>query len=207
MRAATFKAIDGSYKIKDIVVSGVFDGVGDEYGQKVNADGSWGDTYYYMLAEGGMVDVDGWYKNDPMGELVSDEDVLGVGESLFFSSGSAIELTYAGQVIDGQPSVSTPAGYSMLGNPSPLSAKISQLEVVGVFDGVGDEYGQKVNADGSWGDTYYYMLADGGMVEVDGWYKNDPMGDLVTDDDVLNAGDALFFSSGADLVIKFPSAL
>ena len=47
MRTATFKAISGDYKISDIGVEGAA-GVGGEFGQLVNEDGSWGNVYYYL---------------------------------------------------------------------------------------------------------------------------------------------------------------
>lgn len=207
MRTATFKAITGDYKISDIKVAGVFDGIGDEYGQKVNADGTWGDTYYYLLAEGGMAEADGWYKDPTGGEPVTDEDMLTVGQAFIFSSSADLTFTYAGEVISGTADVSVPAGTAMVGNPTPVAAKFSEIQVAGTFDGIGDEYGQKVNDDGTWGDTYYYLLADGGMAEEDGWYKDPTGGEPVTDDDVLEPADAMIFSSSADLVLSFPAVL
>ena len=207
MRAATFKAISGNYKISDIKVAGDGIGYGDEYGQVVNEDGTWGDTYYYLVEDSGA-EADGWYKNDPTGsEPVTDEDVINIGQAFFFSSSADITLTYAGQVISGSPVVAVPAGYSMVGNPTPVTAKISSLTVDGDGIGYGDEYGQVVNPDGSWGDTYYYLVEDSGA-EANGWYKNDPTGsEPVTDEDVIGAGDSLFFSASAELTITFPSVL
>ena len=45
MRTATFKAISGDYKISDIKVEGAV-GAGNEYGQLINSDGTWGNTYF-----------------------------------------------------------------------------------------------------------------------------------------------------------------
>ena len=207
MRTATFKAMSGDYKIADIKVSGVFDGIGDEYGQKINADGTWGDTYYYLLADGGMAEEDGWYKDPTGGERVTDDDVLEVGQAVIFSSSADLVFTYAGQVIANKATVNIPAGSSIVGNPTPIAAKIKLIEVEGTFDGIGDEYGQKINADGTWGDTYYYLLADGGMAEEDGWYKDPTGGERVADDDVIEPGDAMIFSSSAGLVLNFPTVL
>ncbi len=159
MRVATFKAITGTYKISDIVVTGALGGGADTV-QKVNADGSWSDLYYYMTLEGSGWLEDGWYKSDSA-TSVDDTDVIGEGEALFVTAASEITFTYAGQVIAGQPVVQIPAGNSMVGNPTPIQIKISDIEVTGALGGGADTV-QKVNADGSWGDLL--LLHDTGGV-------------------------------------------
>ena len=205
MRAATFQAIDGEYKISDIKVAGDDIGYGNEYGQVVEADGSWGATYYYLSVNVGAPE-DGWYKDMFGAEPVTDEDTLSVGQAFFFNASMDVTLTYSGQVITGRPSVALPAGSSMLGNPTPITAKFSEITVTGEDVGYGNEYGQKVLPSGDWGDTYYYLSVNVGAPE-DGWYKDMFGTDPVTDSDVIEAGESLFFNSSANIVVTFPSAL
>lgn len=203
MRTPTFKAISGNFKISDIKVTGAV-GAGVDTVQKIGADGSWGDLYYYMTLEGSGWLEDGWYKEDQV-TPVDDTDVVGVGEALFVSAGSAITFTYAGEVISGKPAVGASVGYSMIGNPTPVQIQISSIEVSGAV-GAGVDTVQKVNADGSWGDLYYYMTLEGSGWLEDGWYKEDQV-TPVDEDDVLNVGEGLFVSAGSDMELTFPAVL
>jgi len=207
MRGSTFKAISGSYKISDIAVLGEdIGGAGNDYAQKINADGSWGDVYYYLTDDGAGVE-DGWYKDVFGDEAVTDADVIAVGESLFVTAASTLTFKFAGEVIAGKPEFVIETGFSMFGNPTPVtSTKISDIEVSGDIGGAGNDYIQKINADGSWGDIYYYLTDDGAGVE-DGWYK-DVFGDeAVTDADVLGEGESVFATAAGDLTLKFPAVL
>ena len=203
MRLPTFKAISGDFKISDIKVAGAF-GAGGDSVQKVNADGSWGDMYYYLTMDGTGWLEDGWYKAD-QSTPVDDSDVIGVGEALFVSAGSDMTFTYSGEVLSGKPVVTVGIGYSMVGNPTPIQVKLSEIKVAGAFGAGGDSV-QKVNADGSWGDMYYYLTMDGTGWLEDGWYKAD-QSTPVDDSDVLDVGDGVFISSGSDLTLTFPAAL
>ena len=202
MRVPTFKAITESFKISDIKVSGAF-GAGGDTVQKIEADGSWGSLYYYMTMDGSGWLKDGWYKEDQM-TPVDDTDVVGVGEALFVSAGSAMTFTYSGVVISGKPVVQVPTGYSMVGNPTPIQIKISDIEVSGAF-GAGGDTVQKIEADGSWGSLYYYMTMEGSGWLKDGWYKEDQM-TPVDDTDMLAIGDGLFVSASNNLTLTFPAA-
>ena len=202
MKAATFKAISGDYKISDIKVDGA-GGVGGEYGQLVNSDGTWGNVYYYLTEEEAFVPT-GWYKDVGGAEAVTDEDVLTVGQSFFFASDSDITFTYAGQVIS-QPTFDIVAGYSIIGNPSPVPVKISEIAVTGA-GGVGGEYGQLVNTDGTWGNVYYYLTEEEAFVPT-GWYKDVGGGEAVTDEDVLEPSDSMFFAADSDITFTFPAVL
>ena len=203
MRLPTFKAITGNFKISDIKVTGAF-GAGGDTVQKIEADGSWGALYYYMTLDGSGWLEDGWYKEDQM-TPVDDTDIIGVGEALFVSAGSDMTFTYAGEVMAGKPVVQIPTGYSMVGNPTPIQIKISDIEVTGAF-GAGGDTVQKIEANGSWGALYYYMTLDGSGWLEDGWYKEDQM-TPVDDADVLIVGDGLFVSASNNLTLTFPAAL
>lgn len=203
MRTATFKAINGSYKISQIGVTGAL-GIGTDTAQKVNEDGSWGDLYVYNTLEGTFWLDDGWYKADGV-TPVTDDDILNVGEGLFVSAGADFTLTFSGEVIKGQPTVVAPAGMSMIGSPLPADVKIGSIEVTGAL-GIGTDTAQKVNADGSWGDLYVYNTLEGTFWLDDGWYQADGV-TPVTDEDVLAAGESLFISSGAGMTLKFPAVI
>ncbi len=202
MRTATFKAISGNYKLSDIKVEGAA-GAGNEYGQLINADGTWGTTYYYLTEEE-VFAPDGWYKDMGGEEPVTDEDVLTVGQAFIFTSDSDITFTYAGQVI-AQPTYTVPAGSSIVGNPSPVAVKFSEITVEGAA-GAGNEYGQFINDDGTWGTTYYYLTEEE-VFAPDGWYKDMGGEEPVTDTDVLAPSDSMIFTSDSDLTFTFPAVL
>ena len=205
MRTSTFKAISGNYKISDIVVKGA-EGGGSDVVQKLNADGSWGDAYYYLTMDGTGYVEDGWYKDNFGGEPVTDADVITIGESFIVTSVNDISFTFSGQVVSGSAAVPVPAGSSILGNPTPVDAKIGSITVTGA-EGGGSDVAQKLNADGSWGDAYYYLTMDGTGYVEDGWYKDNFGGEPVTDADVLAAGESMIFTAVQDMTLGFPSVL
>ncbi len=203
MRTSTFKAINGSYKISDIVVTGAV-GAGSDFIQKINADGTWGDLYYYYTMAGSGWLEDGWYLSDGA-TPVSDTDIINVGEAFMVTSAGDISFTFAGAVMNTNPVIDVPAGFSMVGNPTPITVKISQIAVEGA-DGAGSDFIQKINADGTWGDLYYYYtMAGSGWLE-DGWYLSDGA-TPVSDDDVLAAGESVIVTSSSGLTATFPKAL
>ena len=203
MRTATFKALTGDYKISDIIVKGAIGGGGDT-AQKINADGTWGDLYYYFTYDGTYWLDDGWYK-DEAGTPITDDDVIGVGEAFIVTAASDFTLTFAGEVVVGKPTVGVPAGSSIIGNPTPVSCKIGNIEVTGAIGGGGDT-AQKINADGTWGDLYYYFTYEGTYWLDDGWYK-DEAGTPVTDEDILEPSESMIFTSAAGMELKFPSVI
>ena len=93
MRTATFKALSGNYKISDIQVKGAAGG-GMDYAQKINADGSWGDMYYYLTMDGTGYVEDGWYKDEFGDVAVSASDTLAAGESMIFTASASMTLTF-----------------------------------------------------------------------------------------------------------------
>jgi len=127
-----------------------------------------------------------------------------VGQAFIFTSDSDITFTYAGQVI-AQPTYDVPAGSSMIGNPSPIEVKISDITVEGAA-GAGGEYGYLINADGTWGNSYYYLTEDESFVP-NGWYKDMGGGEPVTDEDVLAPANSMIFTSDSDMTFTFPAVL
>lgn len=202
MRTATFKAISGDFKISDIGVEGAA-GAGMEYGSMINADGTWGKTYYYLTEDEAFVPT-GWYTDMFGGEPVADEDVLTIGQAFIFTSDSDITFTYKGEVVPA-PVVNVPAGSSIVGNPSPIDIKMSEIEVEGAA-GAGMEYGSMINADGTWGKTYYYLTEDEAFVPT-GWYTDMFGGESVADEDVLTPADAMIFTSDSDITFTLPTVL
>ena len=206
MRTATFKAMSGDYKISDIIVSGNIVGGGNDTAVKINSDGSWGQIYYYLTEAGTGWVPDGWYKDDFGGEAVTEEDVLKIGEAFMVSSVSDFSLTFAGQVAKGTVDVIVPAGSSIIGNPTPVNVKISTIIVEGAVAG-GNDTAVKINADGSWGQIYYYLTVAGTGWVPDGWYKDDYGGEAVSDSDTLEPGESMIFSAINEYTIKFPASL
>ncbi len=203
MRVPTFKAINGNYKVSDIKVTGA-EGAGNDSVQKINADGTWGAKYCYLTMDGTGWLEDGWYKDDQV-TPVDDEDVIGIGEAFLASADSDMTFTYAGEVLSGKPIVGVGAGYSMVGNPTPVQIRISDIKVTGA-EGAGNDSVQKINADGTWGAKYCYLTMDGTGWLEDGWYKEDQE-TPVDDEDILAVGGGLLISVVGDLTLTFPAAL
>ena len=123
-------------------------------------------------------------------------------------NGAAVTFALESANVVGYQEVATPAGYSMrVPTFKALTGnfKISDIKVSGAL-GAGNDSVQKVNADGSWGDMYYYLTMDGTGWLEDGWYKAD-QATPVDDSDILTTGDGLFISAGSDLTLTFPAAL
>ena len=203
MATPTFKVIQGGgYKLGDISVAGA-QGYGDFYGQMINADGSWGATYYY-LTEDMTGAPDGWYA-DSWGETSADAVEVPYGSGLFITStDGTVELTVSGLVPAGKQTITIPVGFSQVGNSLPVGISLSSIEVSGA-QGYGDFYCQAINSDGSWGDTYYYLTED--MTGApNGWYV-DSWGETAADVTV-QSGEAFFFTStDGDCTITLPAVL
>ena len=207
MRAATFEAINGDYKISEIKVSDDIQGGGSDYVQKINADGTWGDVYFYLTMNGTGYVEDGWYKDDFGGTPVTDKDVLRKGEAVIVTSASQFAFTFSGQIPASTSTIAIPTGFSMVGNPTPAAVKIGSIVVSEAVHGGGSDYAQKINADGTWGDVYFYLTMNGTGYVEDGWYKDDFGGTPVTDEDVLEAGESMIFTSAGDFSVTFPACL
>ena len=136
---------------------------------------------------------------------VDDEDVIGIGEGIMITAASDFTVTFAGEVVAGAPTVVAPAGFSMIGCPTPSSVKIADILVKNAL-GMGTDSAQKVNADGSWGSMYYYNTLEGSGWLADGWYKEDGM-TPVDDDDVLAAGESLMISAAQEMKLTFPAVI
>ncbi len=206
MRTATFKAISGNHKILDLKVSANILGGGNDYIQKVNADGTWGQEYFYLTMSGTGYVPDGWYKDNYGGEVVTDADVLNDGEALFVTAAGDFSIVCAGKVLAEPTDINVPAGFGMVGNPLPKDVKISEIVVSEDVLGGGNDYAQKVNADGSWGEQYFYLTMSGTGYVPDGWYKDNYGGEAVTEADKLAAGESLFFTTAGEFKLYFPAA-
>ena len=93
MKTSTFKPMAGEYKISEIKITGAAGG-GMDYATKINPDGSWGQTYFYLTVDGTGYVEDGWYKDDFGGEAVNDDDALAPGESFQFTATANISLQF-----------------------------------------------------------------------------------------------------------------
>lgn len=203
MRTSTFRALNGNYKIADIKVAGALGG-GSDTAQLMNADGSWGTMYYYLTEDEMGVET-GWYKDGFGDEAVTDEDVITVGQAFIITFEAASTFTVSGEVKTGTTTVDAPTGYSIIGNPTPVAAKLSDIAVTGALGG-GSDTAQKMNANGSWGTMYYYLTEDEMGVET-GWYKDGFGDEAVTDEDTLEPGESMIFYVEAATTLTFPAVL
>ena len=204
MQTPSFEAIgDTAYAIDNFAVNGVGDGAAEI--QVMNAAGSWIGDYFWFneFDDGTTVYPAGWF--DATGTTPADI-ALNPGDGVFFFTGQeGASIQSAGEVASTAITNSVVAGYSMIGNASPVAINADDMQVLGVGDGAAEI--QVMDATGSWIGDYFWFneFDDGTTVYPAGWF--DATGTTPADL-TLQPGESVFFytgTSGAKVVI--PSAM
>ena len=127
-----------------------------------------GDQYYWVSAEMGAPNGDGWY--DVNFALVDKQYVIGTGLYLNCATPGAT-LMFAGQVYAGKQVNELPfVGYNMIGNSTPVACNIQDIKLV---DAMGDMSESIVVYDKDAifaGEQYYWITEAMGAPNGDGWY-------------------------------------
>ena len=213
--APTFKDVTAgtaTYDLQKIklVGSNVGDGLSD-YIEVWDDAGAMTDTQYFYVTEAQGADHDGWV-TEMMGDTYV-ENVslpLGTGFYLYISSGDDVEVQYAGEVVKGNlTSEELPYGYNIVGNATPATVNLQQIQLLGanVGDGLSD-YIEVWDDTGSMTDTQYFYVTEAQGYDHDGWVT-EMMGDTYATGVTYAPGQAffLYISSGDDVQVKLPAVL
>ena len=199
----TFSPVGGGeYNLDNFVVIGVEDMAAAI--QIMDTDGKWIGTYNwyneYTDPDTGDYYPAGWLdeENNPAGTIKAGYGVY------YYSATVGARVQSAGEV-SGEVTIDVPAGYSMIGNATPVAINADSMSVSGVED-LGATF-QTMNSAGKWIGTFNwyneYTDPDTGDYYPAGWLDadNNPAG-------MLNPGDAVYFYTGVSGVkITLPSAL
>ena len=203
MVTPTFVNVGGSeYNIDDFQVIGVDDTKANI--QVMNAEGQWTGMYYWYNAytDGDTTLPAGWFDFDG---LVPADVSLKPGDAVFFNTSvEGVKMQSSGQVA-GIITNEVSAGYSMIGNASPVSIDVDSMKVIGVEDTKANI--QVMNAAGQWTGMYYWYneFVDGDTIYPAGWFDFDG---LVPAGVTLQPGDSIFFNTSTEGVkVTIPSAL
>ena len=186
----------GNYAIDNLLLEGVDDTMASV--QVVNEDGTWGAQGIWFNAYGDL--PAGWFTD--MTGLEPAEISLKPGQAVFFyTSATGAKAQSAGQV-SGVITNSVAAGYSMIGNATPVDVAIDDITLLNVEDTMASV--QVVNPDGSWGTQGIWFNAYGDLPA--GWFTD--MTGLEPAEITLTPGQSVFFyTSAANGKVLIPSAL
>jgi len=198
MATSTFVPVgsDGtSLRLGDIVPNASFDYFAGDNIQFFNASGSGSVSVTVSYMDGY-----GWFDfNDPSTML--DDMTIPAGTGMFvYTAGANVEFLVAGEVKLDSFSLLPSAGYTVIGNSSPIAITLSDIVPNSLFDYFAGDNIQFFNASGSGSVSVTASYMDGY-----GWFDfNDPS--TMLDDAVLNPGDSFFaYVSNAGVSFTFPA--
>ena len=211
----TFKDVaagTATYDLQNIKLVGanVGDGVSD-YIEIWDDAGAMTDTAYFYVTEAAGADHDGWVDGMMGTEYVEDVTLdLGKGFYLYIGSGDDVQVQYNGEVQKGNlTSPELPYGYNIVGNATPVTVNLQQIQLLGanVGDGVSD-YIEVWDDTGSMTDTAYFYVTEAQGADHDGWVDGMMGTDYPTNVEYA-PGQAFFLyvGSGDDLQVKLPAVL
>ena len=160
------------------------------------------EEYFFMSKEDSGLDADGWFYDDF--ETSADAVEVTEGKSILFSSQGTESITFAGQVASTAKSVvSEEAGFTMIGNNTPVDITLSDLVCSGInsYDSI-----QFMDENLSTSAEYFFMSKEDSGLAADGWFYDDF--ETIANDVVIPAGSGILFNATAGAVtITVPSAL
>ncbi len=161
----------------------------------INADSSTGDTYVYLTADGAPTGKAGWYDaND--GETYI-EHTFDPGEGFFFNSDvEDVGLQSSGLVNLDTVQVAASVGFCAIANPRAMDLNVQDIVMTGKNVADWCHYISLMNADGSSGDTYVYLTADGAPTGKAGWYDANDGETFI--EHTFEPGEGFFFVSDVD---------
>ena len=199
MLTPTFESIGSdTINIDEFTVENATDGLTTI--QVMNSDGRWTGMYYWYnaLPEEGL--AAGWF--DATGATPAGI-TLNRGDAVFFYTEEiGVTAGNAGQV-SSTAITNNISGYKMVGNCSPVSISIDQIEVLNATDGLTTV--QVMNSEGRWTGMYYWYnaLPEEGLAA--GWF--DATG-AISAGITLQPGDSIFFyTEENNIKAVVPSAL
>jgi len=197
MTTSTFVPVGSAgtdLRLGDIVPNGSFDYFAGDNVQffAINGDGTVSSTVSYMANYG-------WFDfNNP--SVMVDDMTIPAGTGMFvYTSGTGVEFLVSGEVKVDSFALLPSAGYTVVGNSTPVAITLSDIVPNAQFDYFSGDNIQFFNPDGSGtvSITASYMTGYG-------WFDfNNPS--VMLDDTVLNPGDSCFaYVSNAGVSFTFP---
>ena len=163
MITPTFLGIGTDYNIQDIKLSGA-SGFGAETIQFIDADGNTLESYTYL--DETIMGVTGWYDNSSA--TLAARQIDPAESFLVSNNAGSYTIQVAGQVdYDGIPALDGLAGFTSVGNMTPLAKGIQKFVLTGAT-GMGGESLQFIDEKGNSLESYTWF--DGMFMGVTGWY-------------------------------------
>ena len=200
MSGACFSAVNPEgYSVQYIKPVG--ENVADwcHYISLMNTDGSSGDTYVYLTADGAPDGkTAGWYDSNDGETFV--KHLFDAAEAFIFNSDvDGVGLQTSGLVNLEVIKVSVASGNTAIANPRAMDLNVQDIVMTG--ENVADwcHYISLMNADGSSGDTYVYLTADGAPDgKTAGWYDSNDGETFIKN--TFAPGEGFIFNSDVDNV-------
>lgn len=159
------------------------------------------DAYYYATADESGLEADGWLNAD-MDALA--DVVLAPGQSAIIATAAEITIQNAGEVSAAATVVSSVAGFTSLGNNSPVAINIQDVKLGEGATSWNDNI-QFLDTDAVAQDAYYYATADESGFEADGWLNADM--DALADVTIQPGEGFIVATANAGVSITLPAAL
>jgi len=198
MATSTFVPVgsDGTtLRLGDIVPNANFDYFAGDNVQFFNPTGSGSvtNTASYM-------DGYGWFEFETPANMLDDMEIP-AGTGIFvYTAGTDVDFLVAGEVALGQLILGVPAGYTVVGNSSPVAITLGDIVPNANFDYFAGDNVQFFNPTGSGSVTTTASYMDGY-----GWFEFETPANMLTDV-VLNSGDAFFvYTASSSVEFTFPA--
>ena len=185
MMTPTFVGIGTDYSIQDIKLNGAM-GMGGETIQFVDADGN--TLEYYTYFDEMIMGVTGWYD----GSMQLAARLIDPAESFLVSNDAGSYTIQVKGKVDyaGVPALDGLAGFTSVGNMTPVSKDIQKFALTGAT-GMGGETLQFVDEGGN--SLEYYTWFDAMIMGVTGWYD----GSMLLSDREILAGEGFMIGNDA----------
>jgi len=187
----------GDYDLANFKLGPDAAGDGTEVIQVLDTEGLVPATYVWLNENMGM--DPGWYDNDTWAPVTAK---IPAGNGFLMSANAAMAITTSGEVAGQDTVVTFPAGYSVLGNCSPVDLDIQKMTLPATAAGDGTEVIQVLDTEGLVPATYVWLNEN--MGQDPGWYDNDTWAPITA---TVKAGEAFLFSANADTTLTIPSAI
>ncbi len=166
----TFKPVNGgAIHIQDIKIAGATDWADNI--QVLDEGGAGVAMYVYATAEQSGYEADGWLTEDASGLA---DVTFAPGQSILIDTAGTTTLTFAGQVSTEDTVVETVPGFNFVGNNTPVSVNIQDIEIDGATDWADNI--QILDEGGAGIAMYVYATAEQSGYEADGWLTEDASG-------------------------------
>ena len=169
--------------------------------QIMDSDAVAQDAYYYATTDESGLAEDGWINAN--GDALADI-VLTPGQSAIIATAAEITIQNSGEVATANTVVSSVAGFTSLGNNSPVAISIQDVKLGEGATSWNDNI-QFLDTDAVAQDAYYYATADESGLAEDGWINAD--GDALADVTIQPGEGFIVATANSGVSITLPAAL